>query len=486
MLGTVSSTPLLSRRTSGIGINRQRLDEAQFEAGFLPVKRTAVRTRLKEMVAPLEPVLVTMKPPLNRKEWLEFLLVHLPFLKWVWGYRPKFLFGDIVAGITVAIMHIPQGLAYALLANLPAVYGLYASFMPVIVYSFLGTSKHISVGTFAVVQLMIGNSIERILNSNNLMECVDGRGNITDEESIDNFTVEYGGRNTTCGEIKVDIAITLAFMSGVIMVVMGLLKLGFISIFLSEPLVSGYTTGAAVHVFTSQLRHITGIDVNVPPGILRVPNTWIQTFGKITEINVATLIVSIISIAVLIGFKITNFFLGKVKLPIPTYSKRERSWRVKKIKWPIPLPSQLIVVIFATIISYFAQLNERYEVGIVEKVPRGAPPISVPIAEYVGSTIVDAFVISIVTFSVTISLAQVFARRFEYGIHSNQEFIAYGIMNVIGSFFSSFNAAGSLSRSTIQANSGGRTQVGCTCVGCLCVGVHIYVAMVCKPGCCSV
>jgi len=109
MLGTVSSTPLLSHRTSGIGINRQRLDEAQFEAGFLPVKRTAVRTRLKEMVAPLEPVLVTMKPPLNRKEWLEFLLVHLPFLKWVWGYRPKFLFGDIVAGITVAIMHIPQG-----------------------------------------------------------------------------------------------------------------------------------------------------------------------------------------------------------------------------------------------------------------------------------------------------------------------------------------------------------------------------------------
>ena len=109
MLGTLSSTPLIPHRTSGIGIHRQGLDEAQFESGFIPVKRTAVRTRLKEMVTPLEPVLGSLKPPLNRKEWLEFLLVHLPILKWVWSYRPKFLFGDIIAGITVAIMHIPQG-----------------------------------------------------------------------------------------------------------------------------------------------------------------------------------------------------------------------------------------------------------------------------------------------------------------------------------------------------------------------------------------
>ena len=102
--------PSIPLRSSGIGIHRQRLDEARFERQFLPASRTTLVNQLKKMVTPPEPVLSALKPPLSRKEWKQFVLVHLPILSWVWSYRPAFLFGDIIAGITVAIMHIPQGM----------------------------------------------------------------------------------------------------------------------------------------------------------------------------------------------------------------------------------------------------------------------------------------------------------------------------------------------------------------------------------------
>ena len=101
--------PSIPLRSSGIGIHRQRLDEARFERQFLPANKTTLVNRLKKMFIPPEPVLSALKPPLSRKEWKQFVLVHLPILSWVWSYRPAFLFGDIIAGITVAIMHIPQG-----------------------------------------------------------------------------------------------------------------------------------------------------------------------------------------------------------------------------------------------------------------------------------------------------------------------------------------------------------------------------------------
>ena len=101
--------PSFPLRSSGIGIHRQRLDEARFERQFLPANKTTLVNRLKKMVIPPEPVFSALKPPLNKKEWRQFVLVHLPILSWVWSYRPAYLFGDIIAGITVAIMHIPQG-----------------------------------------------------------------------------------------------------------------------------------------------------------------------------------------------------------------------------------------------------------------------------------------------------------------------------------------------------------------------------------------
>ncbi|XP_064398686.1 sulfate transporter-like isoform X3 [Halichondria panicea] len=439
------------------------MDEETFEKGFKPSKRKA--TLLKkfiEKITPPEPIKTALKPPLSRKEWLKFFLVRLPILEWVWTYRPSYFVGDIISGITVAIMHIPQGLAYSLLATLPAVYGLYASVVPVVVYSVLGTSKHISVGTFAVVELMIGNAIQRTLNSLGYSQCTGGSGNLTDTQVLD--MVVDNVTNATCGSIKIDIALTLALMTGLIMLVLGIMQCGFITIFLSTALVSGYTTGAAIHVFSSQLKHITGINIPRTPGVLSVPKTWVYFFENMNTINPAAAIISIISIIILIIFKISNKLLqAKVVIPCAKYKGRKKGCVKEKIKWPIPIPSQLIVVVVSTFISAQAIFRDPdgFDVDVVGAIEPGVPGFTPPthFLEYSIFLIQDAFVISIVTYSVTVSLVQTFAREHQYTFDNNQEFLAYGIMNIIGSFFSSFTAAGSLSRSSVQSNAGGKTQL---------------------------
>lgn len=447
-----------NRGQPGIDISRRRLDEKRFERRFSPIERTV---QISKMVIPPEPIISSLKPPWSRREWRQFLLVRLPILHWVWTYQPLFFVGDLISGITVAIMHIPQGLAYSLLASLPAVYGLYTSFMPVIIYSFLGTSRHISVGTFAVVELMIGNSIDRTLTSIPLEECrYDNHSNLS-EDAVNSLLVNVSGSVVSCESVKVEIAVTLALLSGIIMFLMGVCQFGFISIFLSEPLVSGYTTGAAVHVFSSQLRHIFGnANIKAEPGLWRVPKTWLALFTYISEVNPATIVISVIAILFLIAFKICNKFLPRLRVPIPVYSRVLRHCKAHKIKWPVPIPSQIIVVIVGTLISYLVGFDEKYDVPIVGNITNGAPPISVANPAYFLYVLQDAFVISIVTFSVTVSLAQVFARQHGYTIHANQEFMAYGAMNIVGSFFTSFTAAGSLSRSVIQANQGKTQLVG--------------------------
>ena len=206
---------------------------------------------------PPEPIRSSLLPPTNRRSCKNFIFIHLPIISWIWSYQYRYMFGDVMSGITVAIMHIPQGklinynllyfvcvligLAYALLAGLQPVYGLYASFVPIIIYSILGTSRHISVGkficlsiylylhlsiylyfhlsismyvcvgTFAVVSLMVSNTISRVFESNELYHpCL----NVS--ESNYDFKIEE--HNKTCGDLSVEIAVTVAFVSGLIMV----------------------------------------------------------------------------------------------------------------------------------------------------------------------------------------------------------------------------------------------------------------------------
>uniref|UniRef100_A0A8K9Y471 Solute carrier family 26 member 6, like 2 n=1 Tax=Oncorhynchus mykiss TaxID=8022 RepID=A0A8K9Y471_ONCMY len=175
------------------------------------------------------------------------VLSTLPVLSWLPRYsvRDNGL-GDLISGISVGIMHLPQGMAYALLASVPPVFGLYTSFYPVLVYCILGTSRHISIGTFAVISIMIGSVTERLAPDSD-------------------FTFLNGTNGTAVLDVtardayRVQIAASTTVLSGLFQVLLGMVRFGFVVTYLSEPLVRGYTTGAATHVVVSQLKYIFGI-----------------------------------------------------------------------------------------------------------------------------------------------------------------------------------------------------------------------------------
>ncbi|XP_067172762.1 prestin isoform X4 [Apteryx mantelli] len=193
----------------------------------------------------------------SSKKAKSHLYSFLPILKWLPRYPVKeYLLGDIISGISTGVMQLPQGLAYALLAAVPPVFGLYSSFYPVFLYTFFGTSKHISIGTFAVISMMVGGVAVRVVPD----EVVSVDLNST------NVTDLFAARDAE----RVQVAVTLALLSGIIQLCLGLLRFGFVAIYLTEPLVRGFTTAAAVHVFTSQLKYLLGVKTNRYSGPLSV------------------------------------------------------------------------------------------------------------------------------------------------------------------------------------------------------------------------
>ncbi|XP_073888182.1 solute carrier family 26 member 6 isoform X13 [Macaca fascicularis] len=176
------------------------------------------------------------------------LLQHLPVLVWLPRYPVRdWLLGDLLSGMSVAIMQLPQGLAYALLAGLPPVFGLYSSFYPVFIYFLFGTSRHISVGTFAVMSVMVGSVTESLA-----------------PQTLNDSTIN----ETTRDAERVRVASTLSVLVGLFQVGLGLIHFGFLVTYLSEPLVRGYTTAAAVQVFVSQLKYVFGLHLSSHSGPL--------------------------------------------------------------------------------------------------------------------------------------------------------------------------------------------------------------------------
>nr|AGV55623.1 sulfate transporter Ci-Slc26a alpha [Ciona intestinalis] len=398
----------------------------------------------------------------------------LPVTRWIPKYKIKNqLLGDIAGGITVGIVHLPQGMAYAILASLPAVTGLYVSFFPVLIYAIFGTSRHISIGTFAVISLMVGAVIDKKVPQpicSNVIDTVTSSPTTVSFPTTysDVMTVDVTGTtgfvtnpstfsDVTSSDIttkpnvvvpsscqadydrrKIEVAVALSLAVGLIHVGMYIFRLGIITLYLSSHLVSGFTCGAAFHVMTSQIPKLFGLNIPRNSGILAIIYTYIDVFKNIASTNVATLILSAICIIFLV--------IGK-----------EINQRFKK-RLPFPFPWEILVVIFSTIASYFGFLNLNYGVTVVGNIPRGIQ-MTVPQGSDLASVIGDAIPIAVVIFAIAVSLAQMFAVKHVYETDSNQELLAYGLANIFGSFFSCFPAATSLSRSSIWEETGGSSQV---------------------------
>ncbi|XP_023691685.2 solute carrier family 26 member 6, like 1 [Paramormyrops kingsleyae] len=351
----------------------------------------------------------------------------LPVLYWlprysIWDYG----MGDLIAGISVGIMQLPQGMAYALLASLPPVFGLYTCLYPVLIYFFFGTSRHISIGPFAVLSIMVGSVVEQlapdqkflIMNGTNLT-------NIVDEAARDSY--------------RVKVAATTTVLGGIIQVVLGLVRFGFVGTYLSEPLVRGYTSAAACHAVVAQLKYIFGLSPRRFNGPLSLVYVLVDICSQLHQIHVPTLVVSSVSLVTLFSAKELNSALAK--------------------KLPVPIPVELISIAVATLLSSYTYLNQNYAIGVVGEIPSGLIPPSTPQVSLFHEVIGDAFALAVVGYAISVSLGKTFAIKNGYKVDTNQELVALGLSNITGGFFHCYSVGCSMSRSLVQLTTGGKTQI---------------------------
>ncbi|XP_041834099.1 chloride anion exchanger-like [Melanotaenia boesemani] len=350
------------------------------------------------------------------------VLSRLPVIGWMRMYRVReWLLGDVVSGISTGMVAIMQGLAFSLLASLPPSYGLYTAFFPVLTYFFLGTSRHISVGSFPVLSLMVGAVVTRLVPENG------SPANITDFEGL------------TQDQQRVLVASSVTFLMGIFQLAMGILQVGFIVVYLSDTLVSGFTTAAAVHILVSQLKFVLGLPVPGISGPLSIIYTLEKIFVQITSTNICDLVMSVVIMVVV-------------------YIVKELNDKYKA-KLPVPIPIEVIVTIIACGVSYGFDFENRYNVDIVGKMVSGyESPIPPSVAIFQESA-AEAFPIAIVGFAVAFSVAKVYSIKHDYNIDGNQELVAFGVSNMFGASFRSFAASTALSRTAVQESSGGKTQI---------------------------
>jgi sulfate permease, SulP family len=326
---------------------------------------------------------------------MELLRKWIPALDWLKNYRRDDLSGDISAGLTVGVMLIPQGMAYSMLAGLPPIYGLYAATLPLIVYALMGTSRQLAVGPVAMVSLLIASGVGQLA--------------------------------ATGSSEFIAFAILLALMVGVIQLLMGVFRIGFLVNFLSHPVIAGFTSAAAVIIGFSQLKHVLGVKTDGES----VYKIIMQISGQLGNINYITVTVGVLSILVLIGFK--------------------------KIKTKIPAP--LVVVVLGILAAKFLNLN-GLGVSILKEVPAGLPAFALPELNLnaLKQLLPTAMAISFVGFMESIAVAKAMqAKHKNYEVNADQELKALGMANIVGSFFKAFPVTGGFSRTAVNNQAGART-----------------------------
>nr|XP_061788159.1 solute carrier family 26 member 6, like [Nerophis lumbriciformis] len=400
-------------------IDREVLDEQRLEE--LTQRKPYADTQLS-VVDQLKDSMRCTLPRLKRG-----VLSTFPVLYWlpkysIWDYGMP----DLISGISVGIMHLPQGMAYALLASLPPVFGLYTSLYPALVYFFFGTSRHISIGTFAVLSIMVGSVTERLAPDIAFLQ-MNGT-NITVE-------VDISARDS----YRLQVAAATTVLAGLIQVVLGFVKFGFVGMYFSEPLVRAYTTAAAAHAVASQLKYIFGVSPTRFNGPLSLMYTLKDVCLLLPQTHLPTLAVSAVSMVFLIAAKELNSFLSP--------------------KLPVPIPVELITIVAATLISNYGHLNSNYTVPVVGEIPNGLSAPRVPDVSLFSEVIGDAFALALVAYAISISLGKTFALKHGYTVDSNQELVALGLSNTVGGFFQCYAVCASMSRSLIQESTGGKTQM---------------------------
>ena len=335
---------------------------------------------------------------------------YLPVLDWGRRYTPEAAANDAVAAVIVTIMLIPQSLAYALLAGLPAEMGLYASILPLVAYALFGTSRALAVGPVAVVSLMTAAAV--------------GNLGLTDPAQI------------------AAAAITLAFLSGAVLIAMGVLRLGFLANFLSHPVIAGFITASGILIATSQLKHILGIEAH--------GHTLIELTGSLLahlpQVNPITLIIGVSATAFL-------FWVRKGLKPMLL------GWGIRPRVADILAKAGPVLAVAVTTLVTFALGLDGQGVAVVGEVPRGLPPLTLPSFDLDLWTGLfgSAVLISVIGFVESVSVAQTLAAKKRQRIVPDQELIGLGASNVAAAVTGGYPVTGGLARSGGNYDAGAET-----------------------------
>ena len=338
------------------------------------------------------------------------LIPSLPILEWGRGYDRNTLTSDLMAALIVTVMLIPQGLAYALLAGLPPEVGLYASIAPLVLYAILGTSRVLAVGPVAVVSLMTASAI--------------GQHAVTGSQ-------EYWS-----------VAITLAFMSGSMLLLMGVLRLGFLANFLSHPVISGFISASGLLIAASQMKTIMG----VPSDSQNFIDLMHDLLAQIPNIHTLTFTIGLIAIIFLAWSRVG------LKRALLTFGLKAKSADI------ITKSAPVAVIAFTALLTWIFQWQVQ-GLKVVGTVPQGLPPLSVPLWDLAlwKDLAVPALLISVVGFVESVSVGQTLAAKRRQRIEPDQELVALGASNLSSSLTGGFPVTGGFSRSVVNFDSGAKT-----------------------------
>lgn len=317
----------------------------------------------------------------------------IPILEWLPNYKKEYLGGDLSAGLTVGIMLIPQGMAYAMIAGLPPVFGLYAALIPQVIYGILGTSRQLSVGPVAMDSLLVAAGL--------------------------------GALSLSGIEEYIGMAVFLALFMGSIQFLLGIVRMGFLVNFLSKPVISGFTSAAALIIGLSQLKHLLGTQIERSN---QIHTLLYNAFKTIDQTQWIALVLGLTAIVIIKGLK-----------------------RIHK-----RIPGALIVTLLGIVVTYVFRLDQL-GLSIVQDVPKGLPSFSLPSVEQ--SRIAELFPIAItlalIAFMEAISVAKAVEEKHKLNeVRPNQELIALGLSNVIGSLFQSYPTTGGFSRTAVNDQAG--------------------------------
>lgn len=344
------------------------------------------------------------------RSWLEYFPLH----NWLLSYRRSTFVSDLTAGVIVAIMLVPQGMAYAFLAGLPPQYGLYASILPLALYALLGSSRSLAVGPVAIASLMVGSTVS-----------------------------QYAAQGS---EAYVNAAINLSLLVGIILLLLRLLRLGSIVNFMSHSVISGFTSAAAIIIAISQFKFMLGLDL---PRSSTLDQQLADLLDALPESNPTTLAIGLLSLAL----------LGLTRGPLCCWLEQ-----IHLPRWfaqPICKAGPMIAVALCSLLVWSEGLQQSHQVATVGAIPGGLPiffnlHISLELWQQLFT---PAFLIALIGFLESVSVATVLASKRRERVDPNKELVALGAANLGAALSGTFPVAGGFGRSMVNHSAGAQTTI---------------------------